>query len=127
MSTLISITRVFLIEKRLRPIGFEPIPKRNNKKLKTNPYTIYKWMIHLFHSFYSKIQYPELSEAFFVTPVFTYIIGFIMVEKELGLLDDEEEEPEAEREEEEDEDEIEDALWEFFLPLQFLFSDSARS
>ncbi|KAL5681996.1 hypothetical protein ACJX0J_008381, partial [Zea mays] len=33
-----------------------------------------------------------------------------MVEKELGLLDDEEEEPEAEREEEEDEDEIEDAL-----------------
>ncbi|KAL5682109.1 hypothetical protein ACJX0J_008494, partial [Zea mays] len=39
---------------------------------------------------------------------FTYIIGFIMVEKELGLLDDEEEEPEAEREEEEDEDEIED-------------------
>ncbi|KAL5655990.1 hypothetical protein ACJX0J_035309 [Zea mays] len=31
-----------------------------------------------------------------------------MVEKELGLLDDEEEEPEAEREEEEDEDEIED-------------------
>ncbi|KAL5654106.1 hypothetical protein ACJX0J_033425, partial [Zea mays] len=30
-----------------------------------------------------------------------------MVEKELGLLDDEEEEPEAEREEEEDEDEIE--------------------
>ncbi|KAL5655291.1 hypothetical protein ACJX0J_034610, partial [Zea mays] len=31
-----------------------------------------------------------------------------MVEKELGLLDDEEEEPEAEREEEEDKDEIED-------------------
>ncbi|KAL5683421.1 hypothetical protein ACJX0J_009806, partial [Zea mays] len=34
-----------------------------------------------------------------------------MVEKELGLLDDEEEEPEAEREEEEDEDEIEDMIW----------------
>ncbi|KAL5663499.1 hypothetical protein ACJX0J_023607, partial [Zea mays] len=34
--------------------------------------------------------------------------GGLMVEKELGLLDDEEEEPEAEREEEEDEDEIED-------------------
>ncbi|KAL5668040.1 hypothetical protein ACJX0J_020261 [Zea mays] len=33
-----------------------------------------------------------------------------MVEKELGLLDDEEEEPEAEREEEEDEDEIEEML-----------------
>ena len=32
-----------------------------------------------------------------------------MVEKELGLLDDEEEEPEAEREEEEDEDEIEES------------------
>ncbi|KAL5671503.1 hypothetical protein ACJX0J_015809 [Zea mays] len=31
-----------------------------------------------------------------------------MVEKELGLVDDEEEEPEAEREEEEDEDEIEE-------------------
>jgi hypothetical protein len=32
-----------------------------------------------------------------------------MVEKELGLLDDEEEEPKAEREEEEDEDEIEES------------------
>jgi hypothetical protein len=32
-----------------------------------------------------------------------------MVEKELGLLDDEEEEPEAEREEEEDEDGIEES------------------
>jgi hypothetical protein len=32
-----------------------------------------------------------------------------MVEKELGLLDDEEEEPESEREEEEDEDDIEES------------------
>ena len=39
----------------------------------------------------------------------THVRAVKMVEKELGLLDDEEEEPEAEREEEEDEDEIEES------------------
>ncbi|KAL5678243.1 hypothetical protein ACJX0J_014374 [Zea mays] len=43
--------------------------------------------------------------------------GGLMVEKELGLLDDEEEEPEAEREEEEDEDEIEE-----FIPVVAIIS-----